>query len=75
MKRATMPLHSITLEEKFAQWGLDVIGPINPKNSKDHAYIIPVTNYFTKWKEFVAPRNVDSKQIDHFPKREYFIQI
>jgi hypothetical protein len=30
MKRATMLLQPITIEEPFTQWGLDVIGPINP---------------------------------------------
>jgi hypothetical protein len=51
MKRAAMPLQSISVEEPFAQWGLDVIGPINPKYSKGHSYILTTTNYFTKWKK------------------------
>jgi len=34
MKRATMSLKPILMEEPFTQWGLDVIGPINPKSSK-----------------------------------------
>jgi hypothetical protein len=63
MKRETMPLQSISVEEPFAQWGLDVIGPINPKYSKGNSYILTATDYFTKWQEVVALRNVDSKQL------------
>jgi hypothetical protein len=68
MKRDAIPLQSITVEEPFAQWGLDVIGPINPKSSKGHAYIITTTDYFTKWQEVVSLRNVDSKQLILFLK-------
>ena len=31
MKRATMPLQPILVDAPFMKWGLDVIGPINPK--------------------------------------------
>lgn len=31
MKRVAMPLMSISMDIPFAQWGLDVIGPINPR--------------------------------------------
>lgn len=30
---------------------MDVIGPINPKSSRGHSYILTSTDYFTKWKE------------------------
>jgi len=45
-----------------------VIGPINPKLSKGNAYIITVSDYFMKWKEVVALRNVDSEKLIHFLK-------
>jgi hypothetical protein len=35
MKKYAMPLQPISVEKPFSQWGLDVIGPINPKSSKD----------------------------------------
>ena len=68
MNRVAMSLQSITVEKPFSQWGLDVIGPINTKSSKGHAYIIIATDYFTKWKESVALRNVDSEQLILFLK-------
>jgi hypothetical protein len=40
---------------------LDVVGPVNPKYSKIHAYIITATDYFTKWPESIDLKNVDSE--------------
>jgi hypothetical protein len=68
MKKAIMPLQPITIEEPFTQWGLDVIGPINPKYSKGHLYILTTTNYFTKWKEAIALKRVDSDELIRFLK-------
>jgi hypothetical protein len=34
------------MDSPFTQWGLDVIGPINPKSSKGHSYILTTTDYF-----------------------------
>jgi hypothetical protein len=68
MKKVAMPLQPVLVEEPFAQWGLDVIGPINPKSSKGHAYILTATYYFTKWKEAVALKRVDSEELIRFLK-------
>jgi hypothetical protein len=68
MKRAAMPLHPVTIEEPFTQWGLDVIGPINPKSNKGHSYILTATDYFTKWQEVVALKKVDSEELINFLK-------
>jgi hypothetical protein len=68
MKRETMPLQPISIEEPFTQWGLDVIGPINLKSSKGHSYILTTTYYFTKWKEAVALKKVDSDELIRFLK-------
>jgi transposase InsO family protein len=45
-----------------------VIGPINPKSSKGHSYIVIATDYFTKWQEATALRNANSDQLIHFLK-------
>jgi hypothetical protein len=63
MKRETMPLQPISIEEPFTQWGLDVIGPINLKSSKIHSYILIATYYFTKWQEAVALKKVNSTSL------------
>jgi len=59
MKGAAMSLLSITIEGPFVQWGLDFIGPINPKSSKGHSYILAAIDYFTMWQEVVALKKVD----------------
>jgi len=68
MKKAAMPLQHIIVEEDFSQWGLDVIGLINPKSSKFHSYILTATDYFTKWKEVIALKKFNSKELITFLK-------
>jgi hypothetical protein len=68
MKKYAMPLQPIYVEQPFSQWGLDVIGPINPKSSKGNIYILTATDYFTKWKEAVALKRVDSEELIKFLK-------
>jgi hypothetical protein len=68
MKREAIPLNPMSIEEPFAQWGLDVIGPINPKSNKGHSYILTATDYFTKWQEVVALKTVDTEQLIMFLK-------
>jgi len=45
-------LSNIALPWTFDIWGLDVIGPINPKASNGHRFILVPINHFTKWVEF-----------------------
>ncbi|XP_057990713.1 uncharacterized protein LOC131173079 [Hevea brasiliensis] len=35
----------------FAMWGINVIGPINPKASNGHRFVLVAIDYFTKWVE------------------------
>ncbi|XP_019153560.1 PREDICTED: uncharacterized protein LOC109150044, partial [Ipomoea nil] len=48
------PLHPTVASWPFDAWGLDVVGPITPKSSAWHAYILAATDYFSKWAEPVA---------------------
>jgi hypothetical protein len=68
MKKVVMPLQPIVVEQPFSQWGLDVVGPINPKSSKGHMYILTATDYFTKWPEAVALKKVDAEELIRFLK-------
>jgi hypothetical protein len=61
-------LHSIVVEKAFSQWGLDVVGPINPKYRKGHIYILTTTDYFTKWSEPMALKKVDDEELIKFLK-------
>ena len=49
MKKCAMPLQPIYVEQPFSQWGLNVVGPINPNSRKGNTYILNAIDYFTKW--------------------------
>jgi hypothetical protein len=68
MKRFTMPLQPIIVEQPFSQWGLDVVEPINPKSSKGHMYILTATNCFMKWIEAMTLKKVDFEELIKFLK-------
>ncbi|XP_058078141.1 uncharacterized protein LOC131226577 [Magnolia sinica] len=59
-------LHQTVTSWPFAAWGLDVIGLINPPSSKGNQYILAVTDYFCKWTEAIALRNVKEKDVVNF---------
>jgi hypothetical protein len=48
-KKVAFPLQPVIIEHPFQQWGLDVIGEINPNSSQLHKYILTTTDYFTRW--------------------------
>jgi hypothetical protein len=68
MKRFTMSLQHIIVEQPFSQCGLDFIGPINQNSSKGHMHILTTTNYFTKWQEVMELKRVDSEELIKFLK-------
>ena len=42
------PLHLTIVLWPFNAWGLDVVGPITPKFSARHAYILAIIDYVSK---------------------------
>ena len=42
------PLKLVIISEPFEQWGIDIIGEINPNSSSQHKYILTATDYFTR---------------------------
>ena len=50
----------------FVAWGMDVIGPIEPKASSGHRFILVAIDYFTKWVEVVTFRSVTKKVVVDF---------
>ncbi|XP_015166558.1 uncharacterized protein [Solanum tuberosum] len=53
----------------FDAWGLDVVGPL-PKSSGGHLYILAATNYFSKWAEAVALKEVKKENVANFIRRK-----
>eukprot|EP00253_Pinus_taeda_P029433 PITA_29433 len=60
------PLQPVNIEQPFEQWGLDIIGEINPPSSKQHKYILTATDYFTKWVETIPLKTANSEAIIEF---------
>ncbi|CAM8886700.1 unnamed protein product [Rhodiola kirilowii] len=63
------PLHPTVASWPFEAWGLYVVGPINPKASNGHTYILAATDYFSKWAEAVTLREVKKENVVDFIKK------
>jgi hypothetical protein len=42
-KKVAIPLQPMSISRPFEQWGIDIIGEINPNSSKQHKYILTAT--------------------------------
>ena len=63
VKKYAFPLKPVSVERPFQQWGIDIVGPINPPSSMQHKYIITTTDYFTHWAEAAPLRVVNTNQV------------
>jgi hypothetical protein len=54
-KKVAIPLQPMSISRPFEQWGIDIIGDINPNSSKQHKYILTATDYFTRWSRIYSP--------------------
>jgi transposase InsO family protein len=52
----------------FSMWGIDMIGPITPKASNGHRFILVAIDYFTKWVEAASYANVTQNAVTRFIK-------
>ncbi|PKI67175.1 hypothetical protein CRG98_012424 [Punica granatum] len=55
----------------FSMWGIDVIGPINPKASNGHMFILVAIDYFTKWIEAITLASVTANAVARLRVRLY----
>ncbi|PKI49799.1 hypothetical protein CRG98_029808 [Punica granatum] len=67
-------LRPMTAPWPFSMWGMDVIGPINPKASNGHMFILVAIDYFTKWIEAVTLASVTTKAMVRFLRRDVIAQ-
>jgi hypothetical protein len=68
-KKASIPLQLITISIPFEQWGIDIIGEINPHSSKQHRYILTTTDYFS-WSEAIPLTQVNEKIVIQFLEQQ-----
>ena len=66
IKAPPFPLHNMVAPWPFSMWGIDVIGPINPKASNGHRFILVGIDYFTKWVEAASYAKVTQKVVLKF---------
>ncbi|KAG9450329.1 hypothetical protein H6P81_010294 [Aristolochia fimbriata] len=64
--QAPEPLHPTVASWPYKAWGMDIIGPISPKSDSDRQYILAATDYFSKWAEAGAYREVKAVTIVDF---------
>ncbi|KAG9450539.1 hypothetical protein H6P81_010504 [Aristolochia fimbriata] len=64
--QAPKPLHPTVASWPFEAWGMDIIGPISPKSDSDRQYILAATDYFSKWAEAAAYREVKAATVVDF---------
>ena len=60
------PLHPTVASWSFEAWRLDLVGPITPKSSAGHSYILPATDYFSKWAEVIPLREAKKENVANF---------
>ncbi|XP_059635981.1 uncharacterized protein LOC132278189 [Cornus florida] len=53
----------------FRGWVMDLIRKVYPPSSKQHCFIIVVTDYFTKWVEAVPMKSVHQEDVIRFIKQ------
>ncbi|RDY04168.1 Gypsy retrotransposon integrase-like protein 1, partial [Mucuna pruriens] len=63
-------LHNLTSPWPFSMWELDMIGPIKPKASNRHRFILVAIDYFMKWVEVASYANVTKNMVIKFIKRD-----
>ncbi|XP_030453603.2 uncharacterized protein LOC115675132 [Syzygium oleosum] len=63
-------LHQMSQAWPFSMWGIDIIGPINPKASNGHRFILVAIDYFMKWIEANSYANVTAKNVAKFIRRD-----
>ncbi|XP_065860901.1 uncharacterized protein [Euphorbia lathyris] len=68
MNAPSEQLHVMVAPWPFSMWGLDVIGPIEPKASNGHRFILVAIDYFTKWVEAASYASVTKTVVTKFMK-------
>lgn len=58
-------LNSIISLWSFAQWGMDIIGPL-PTITAKKKFMFVATDYFSKWVEVEAYANIKDKKVTNF---------
>ena len=58
----------------FHNWGLDLVGPVNPP-SRGYIWILVATEYFTKWAKAVPLQNAIKGAVANFIKENIIVRF
>ena len=58
-------LNSVTSPWPFAQWGMDIVGPL-PTAATQKKFLLVATDYFSKWVEAEAYASIKDKDVKRF---------
>lgn len=58
-------LSAITSPWPFAQWGMDIVGPL-PAAAAQKKFLLVTTDYFSKWVEAEAYASIKDKDVTKF---------
>ncbi|KAM2903567.1 hypothetical protein COP2_003373 [Malus domestica] len=62
----SIPLNPVVKPWPFRGWAMDFVGHIHPASSKGHTFTIMAIDYFTKWVEASAVKNITSAMVKKF---------
>ena len=65
LRSPAQDLISITSPCPFAQWGIDIVGPL-PTALAQKKLLLVATNYFSKWIEVKAFSSIKDKDVTRF---------
>lgn len=65
MHQHTEPLHSSSIQWKFIKWGMDKVGLL-PRETNQKAFMLVLTDYFTKWVEAEAFAKIHDLEVMQF---------
>ncbi|TYJ96634.1 uncharacterized protein E5676_scaffold464G00480 [Cucumis melo var. makuwa] len=68
------PLHPTMVSWPFEAWGLYMVGPITPKSSTAHSYILAATDYSSKWVEAIPSRETKKDNVIDFIRTHIIYQ-
>jgi len=54
----------------FTIWGIDVIGPVNPKANNGHRFILVAIDYLMKWVEACSYAYMNWKLVNRFIEKD-----
>jgi len=68
--KSSIPLHIVSINKDFEEWGIDIIGDINPHSSNRHKYIFIVIDSFTLWDEAMPLKQLNKTVFIQFLEKK-----